>query len=85
MVITIANPGDPVNNPAVQWRGDHKRINAGKFVVTSAMTETDGRCDAINYDPTVLSQGFEPSEDRMLEARSLIYAIGVGKRLSEKE
>ncbi len=85
MVITIANPGDPVNNPAVPWKGDHKRINAGKFVVTSAMTETDGRCDAINYDPTVLSQGFEPSEDRMLEARSLIYAIGVGKRLSEKE
>jgi catalase len=85
MVITIANPDDQVDNPAVQWTGDHKKITAGKFVVSSAMTEADGRCDAINYDPTVLSEGFEPSGDRMLEARSLIYAIGVGTRLSEQQ
>lgn len=85
MVITLANPEDPVNNPAVLWQGEHTQITAAKFVVTSAMAETDGRCDEINYDPTILSEGFEPSEDRMLEARSLIYAIGASKRLSEKD
>ena len=85
MVITIANPEDLVDNPAVLWTGDHTQITAAKFVVKFAMNEPDGKCDAINYDPTVLSEGFEPSRDRMLEARSLIYAIGVSKRLSEKE
>ena len=85
MVVTFANSDDPVNNPAALWTGDHKQINAARFVVTSAMSEADGRCDGINYDPLVLSEGFAPSEDPMLEARSLIYAIGVGKRLSEKE
>ncbi|MCV0425193.1 MAG: catalase [Roseibium sp.] len=85
MIVTIANPDDPVNNPAALWTGEHHQITAAKFVVMSATTEADGQCDAINYDPLVLSDGFAPSEDRMLEARSLIYAIGVGKRLSEKD
>ncbi|KIC21532.1 catalase [Leisingera sp. ANG-Vp] len=85
MVITLANPGDAIADPSVQWTGDHTEIVAARFTATAAMSEADGRCDAINFDPTVLSDGFEPSEDPMLEVRSLIYAHGVGKRLSEQD
>ena len=85
MVVTLANPGDPVADPSQQWTGDHTSIVAARFTATSAMAERDGRCDELNFDPTVLSDGFAPSEDPMLEVRSLIYAHGVGKRLSEKE
>jgi len=85
MVITLANPGDAVVDPSKQWTGDHKEITAARFTVTNAMSETDGRCDAINFDPTVLSEGFAVSEDPMLKVRSMIYALGVGKRLSKKQ
>lgn len=85
MVIVLANPEDDVEDPSVQWTGYHTEIVAARFIVNAAMTEADGRCDEINFDPLILSEGFAPSSDPMLQARSLIYAHGVGKRLSEKE
>lgn len=84
MVITIANPDDVIDNPAIQWTGAHKKIIAAKLNVLSINTEKDGRCDVINYDPLVLSQGFKPSADRLLQARRNAYAIALGRRLSEK-
>ncbi|KAB7615552.1 catalase [Amylibacter sp. SFDW26] len=85
MIITIANPDDEILNPAILWTGEHTQIKAAKLIVNSISTEAEGECDPLNYDPLILTDGFEPSEDPMLEARSAIYAIGVSKRLGEKE
>jgi len=84
MVITLANPGDSTEDPSQQWTGEHTSIAAARFTAAAAMSESEGSCDRINFDPTVLSDGFEVSEDPMLKVRSMIYALGVGKRLSEK-
>ena len=84
MVVIFANPDDDILNPAIMWTGEHKQITAAKLTVISTSSETEGACDPVNFDPTLVSDGFEPSEDPMLEARSIIYAIGAGKRLSEK-
>jgi hypothetical protein len=40
--------------------------------------------DSVNFDPLVLSKGFESSAAPMLAARSAIYALGLSKRLSQK-
>ena len=85
MIITIANDGDIVNNPSVQWTGEHKKITAAKLKVSSINTEAAGQCDDINYDPTVLSAGIEPSDDPLFQARRDIYAITFAKRLAEKQ
>lgn len=84
MVISLAAEGDDINNPAVKWSDDNTKIVAAKLKVTAAVAEADGTCDEVNFDPTVLSEGFEPSEDPMLQARAAIYALGVSKRVSEK-
>ena len=84
MVVTIANPDDDPDNAAIRWTGDHTQITAARLTVLSTATEADGDCDAMNYDPTVLSDGFEVSDDPILAARSAIYAHGVGVRLGEK-
>ncbi len=84
MVVTIANPDDDILNPAKRWEGDQTTLTAAKLVVYSAVREADGTCDELNFDPMVLSDGFEPSEDPMLVARGAIYAIDLSKRLSEK-
>lgn len=85
MVVTLANKGDAIDNPAIQWVGDHTKLTAATLEVEAMAREADGACDQISFDPTVLSDGFEPSEDRMLEARSIIYTLTVGRRLSEKQ
>lgn len=84
MVVTLANPGDKVDNANIPWTGEHKTITAAKLKVKAVSTERDGRCDTINYDPLVLSDGFEPSGDPLLAARSISYAISADKRLREK-
>ncbi len=85
MAITIANAGDVIDNAAIQWVGEHKKIIAAKLRVSSISTEEAGQCDDINYDPMVLSAGLEPSADPILQARRNIYAIGLSKRLTEKQ
>jgi len=85
MVVTIANADDNVDNPAVLWEGEHKKIIAAKLKISSISTDELGSCDNINFDPLVLSTGFEPSADPMLQARRNAYAISFGKRLSEQK
>ncbi|WOR15231.1 catalase [Hyphomonas sp. FCG-A18] len=85
MIVTLANPDDAILDPSKQWSGDHVTITAGRFTAQNAMPESDGQCDRLNFDPMVLSEGFAPSEDPMLRARSMIYALGAVKRLSEKD
>lgn len=83
MIVRIAKPGDDILNPASLWEGDHLQITAAKLVVEAALHEEDSTCGEMNFDPLLLSDGFEPTEDPMLEARSAVYAIGVSRRLSE--
>lgn len=85
MVVTVANPEDDVDNAAIAWDGEHKTFVAAKLTINSIASEQDGKCDLINFDPLVLAPGFEASADPLLQARRNTYAIGLGKRLSEKE
>jgi catalase len=85
MVVTIANPDDDVDNPSIPWEGDNKKIIAAKLKISSIDSDELGGCDNINFDPLVLSSGFAPSADPMLQARRNAYAISFGKRLSEKQ
>lgn len=85
MVVTIANADDVIDNPAIAWEGKHKKIIAAKLNVLSLSTDEQGKCDRINFDPLILSSGFEPSADPMLQARRNAYAISFVRRLSEKK
>lgn len=84
MVITIANADDDIDNPAIPWEGEHKKIIAAKLKVLSISTDEQGKCDRINFDPLILSSGFEPSADPLLQARRNAYAISFVRRLSEQ-
>lgn len=85
MVVTIANANDEIDNAALPWQGEHKKIIAAKLKVLSINTDEQGGCDNINFDPLVLSSGFEPSADPLLQARRNAYAISSARRLSEKQ
>ena len=85
MVITIANDKDIVDNAAIPWEGEHEQLVAAKLNVISISSEEAGKCDAINYDPLVLSPGFEASSDPLLQARRSAYALSFARRLSEKK
>ena len=84
MVITLANPEDEINNAAIAWQGDHQQIIAAELQVKAIQSEQEGKCDLINFNPLVLSTGFAPSADPLLEARRNAYAVAYSRRLAEK-
>jgi catalase len=84
LVITLANPGDPTNNATKTWPADRHEIDAGTLVLTSTTAQESGACRDINYDPLVLPDGIQASDDPLLPARSAAYATSYLRRTSEE-
>lgn len=81
MVIAIGEPGDPVNDPTVMWPENRKTVKIGTLTLTEAMPQKGAACEKINFDPLVLSDGVEATDDPILRFRSPAYAVSFGKRL----
>ncbi|MCY1390127.1 hypothetical protein D9M71_49400 [compost metagenome] len=52
-------------------------------MVESAEPQDSGACRDINYDPTVLPDGIQVSDDPILAARSAAYAVSYNRRTRE--
>jgi catalase len=84
LMVTLANPGDPTNDATKAWPSDRRDIDAGTLVLTSTEPQESGPCRDINYDPLVLPDGIEASDDPLLPARSAAYATSYLRRTSEE-
>lgn len=82
MILTIGIPGDPDDNPTLSWPSDRKEINVGTLTITAAMPQEGAKCEKINFDPLVMTDGIEPTNDPVLLFRSSAYTISFSKRLS---
>lgn len=82
MMLTIGEPGDPANNPTLLWPNDRKEVKVGTLTISSATPQKGAECENINFDPLVMTDGIEPTNDPVLLFRSPAYAISFGKRLS---
>jgi len=83
LMITLANPEDPVNDASKAWPSGRKVLNAGTLVLERTQPQLNGECRDINYDPLVLPSGIEGSDDPLLVARSAGYANSYLRRTSE--
>lgn len=81
MMLTIGKPGDPENNPTLLWPSDRKEVKIGTLTISSATSQKGAECEKINFDPLVMADGIEPTNDLVLLFRSPAYAISFGKRL----
>lgn len=77
----IGEDGDTDIDPSQQWPTDRSRVTLGKVIVTRSGGDD---CRDINFDPNLLSTGFQPSDDPVLRLRSAAYAISFSKRVSGK-
>jgi catalase len=84
LFVTLAKPGDPTNDAAVEWPANRRTLDVGTLVVERAQPQDSGSCRDINYDPLVLPEGIEPSADPLLPARSAAYADSYLRRTSEE-
>jgi catalase len=82
--ITLAQPGDPLDDATREWPSNRQQVDAGTLVLTSTQPQQSGPCRDINYDPLVLPHGIEASGDPLLPARSAAYADSYLRRTSEE-
>lgn len=83
MFVTLAAPGDTLTNPTIAWPAERKQVKVGVLELKSASAQAGGNCEKINFDPMVMSDGVEPSDDPILRFRSGAYAVSFGRRLSD--
>ena len=83
LLITLANPADPVDDASKVWAGEHTVLNAGTLVLDSSQPQLSGDCRDINFDPLILPSGIEASNDPLLAARSAAYASSYLRRTGE--
>lgn len=83
MVVTVAQPGDPIADPSQTWPEQRQHVDVGSVVIESTAAQATGNCRDINYDPLVLPTGVQGSEDPILAARSAIYSVSFNRRESD--
>lgn len=84
LLVTLAEPGDPVDDATKTWPAQRTTIDAGTLVLDRVEPQDSGPCRDVNYDPTVLPRGIQVSGDPLLAARSAAYADSYLRRTSEE-
>jgi catalase len=82
MIVTIGQSGDPQDDPTQYWPKDRKEIKAGTLTISSASPQKGATCEKINFDPMVMADGIESTDDPILQFRSPAYAVSYSKRLN---
>ncbi|NKZ12880.1 catalase family peroxidase [Mycolicibacterium septicum DSM 44393] len=80
LLVTMGEPEDDVRDATIAWPADRRTIDTGTVVLDSIATESAGNARDVNFDPMVLPDGIEPSEDPLLPARSAVYAASFRRR-----
>lgn len=83
LLLTVGQPGDPMLDATLPWPSDRRTVDAGVLTLTGIETERAGNARDINFDPLVLPDGIEPSDDPLLGARSAVYAASYRARTGE--
>lgn len=81
MIVSIGEAGDPENDPTLAWPEARQQIRAGTLTISAAMPQKGAACEPINFDPLVMGDGIEPTNDPILLFRSPAYALSFARRL----
>ena len=63
MWLTLGEAHDPQDDPTLAWPKDRKEIRAGTLTISSAMPQRGAGCEGINYDPLVMGDGIQATND----------------------
>jgi catalase len=83
LLVAVGEPHDELNDATIAWPPQRRVIDTGTVVISSIDTERRGNARDVNFDPLVLPDGIEPSDDPLLSARSAVYAASFRRRAGE--
>ena len=81
LVARLASDGDAVDDPTVPWpEGEREEVELGTLELTGLDTERETGDDVLVFDPMRVTDGIEPSDDRILHVRRPAYSVSVERR-----
>ena len=83
MILTIGEPGDSEYDPTILWPPGRREVRAGTLTLISSSPDQVSGAYNINFDPMLMADGIEPTNDPVLRFRSSSYAISHSRRLTE--
>jgi catalase len=78
--LTIAGPGDKVDDPSAVWPDGREKVAAGTLELTELETEREKGDDVLVFDPVRVTDGIELSDDPILRYRPAAYSVSVEQR-----
>jgi catalase len=80
LVLQMAGPGDPTDDPNAPWPEDRPRVPIGRLSIRRPTTLEEIGDPVMMHDPTRVTDGIELSDDPILAARRGIYEVSVAHR-----
>jgi catalase len=72
----LAEEGDPLEDPTQPWPEERDVVELG----TMELSDISDVAEPVIFDPNNLADGIEPSDDRILAARSPAYSVSIERR-----
>ena len=76
----VAEPGDDLADPTTPWPQTRRRLTLGRLDLTSVPEDQDRDGEDLAFDPGLLPDGIERSDDPILAVRSAVYAASARRR-----
>jgi catalase len=78
--LELAAEGDPIDDPTAIWPEDREHVRVGELEITGLAFDRERDGDILVFDPARLTDGIEPTEDKIFAARSGAYRVSVTRR-----
>jgi catalase len=76
----LAAPTDPTKDPTQAWPDDRKVVDLGVLTIDKAVADSADAQKKLLFMPGNLTDGIEPSDDPLIDARDNAYAVSFGRR-----
>jgi catalase len=80
LMAQLAAPGDQTVDPTKPWPETRKLVDLGTLTLTKVDADSLKAEKALLFLPGNLTDGIEPSDDPLIDARNQAYAVSFGRR-----
>jgi catalase len=77
---TLAQEGDSLEDPTSPWEGEREVVTLGELELTEVIEDPETPEEPLVMDPMRLTDGIEPSGDKILAARPEAYSVSIERR-----
>jgi len=83
IAVQLAAKGDPVNDMTAIWPNNRKMVDLGTLTLRAEVPNSKDEEKTVMFSPTNLIDGIDSSDDPILAARPIAYAISFGRRSAQ--